>query len=625
MAGRPSDRKSAPDFVDSFDVDAVPIGPGCYLMEDERGEIIYVGKAKNLRARIRQYVNDQDSRYSVKFLMGRVADIGFLVTHTEKEALLLENSLIKQHRPRYNVRLKDDKTFISLRMDPREDFPRVTVVRRYKKDGAQYFGPYSSAQAVRESLRFIHRVFPLRRCSDNVMRNRARPCLYHQMNQCGAPCVGLVDRDGYHEVVDQVMLVLDGRIAELEQVLLARIHAHAEQLDFEKAAVLRDRLFDLRRTFERQRTVAVPGAEDRDVFGLHTQGRFCEVQVLFFRGGTLLGGKAYSFHQHEMPTAELVGSFLLQYYADAPLVPSEILVPVELEEASVLAEVLSEQRGRKVTIHQPQRGDKRALVTMANRNARKSFEEKRLADEANADLIEQVRLALQIDRTPERIECYDISTIQGAKAVGSMVTFVGGVPDKSKYRRFAIRSVEGQDDFGMLREVLLRRFTKGVEEDDLPDLVVIDGGRGQLNVALAVFRDLGIEDLPAVGMAKARAQSEQGHSPERFVLSGRVNPLILPQHSPVVHLMVRLRDEAHRFAITYHRKKRTQETLRTRLTDIPGIGPARARTLLNNVGSIGRIQRASVETIAALPGFNNTLARRVKEHLGPVGTLRDQD
>jgi len=497
----------------------------------------------------------------------------------------------------------------------REDFPRITIVRRYKKDGAKYFGPYASAQAVRESLRVIHRVFPLRRCSDSVMNNRTRACLYHQMNQCVAPCAGLVDRDAYHEIVDQVVMVLEGRSAELEKALLEQIQASAAKLEFEKAAVLRDRLRDLQRTVERQRTVAVPGKEERDVFGLYTHVRFCEIQVLFFRGGKMLGGRAFSFSQREMPLNEVLSSFLLQYYAQAPSIPAEVLVPIRLEEAAVLGEILTEQRGTKVAVHYPQRGEKRALAAMAARNAKSSFEEKQLAERANKDLLEQLRIALKLKKMPQRIECYDISTTQGAKPVGAMVTFEGGVADKSRYRRFAIRDVEGQDDFGMLREVLLRRFKKAVEENDLPDLVVVDGGKGQLNVALAVFKDLGIEDLSAVGMAKSRNRGNRGRSPERFVLPGRLNPVILPQHSPVVHLMVRIRDEAHRFAITYHRKRRERATLHTPLTDIAGIGPARAKTLLNNIGSLARIRQRSTEDIAALPGFNETLAKRVKEHL----------
>jgi len=619
IAKRPSERKSAADLLDSYDVGLVPTLPGCYIMFDERERPIYVGKAKDLRARLRTYISEQDSRYSVKFLMRRVAGIEFLVTTNEKEALLLENSLIKQHKPRYNIRLKDDKTYVSLRLDLREEFPRVTVVRRFRKDGAKYFGPYASAQAVRETLRHIHRILPLRRCSDHVMQNRTRPCLYHQMRQCLAPCVGLVDRDSYHEVVGQALLVLEGRTTELEKRLLGQIDRHAEYLEFEQAAFLRDRLYALRRTVERQRTVGVPGAEDRDVLGFYTKGRFTEIQVIFFRGGKLVGGRAYSFEQCEMPLDELLSSFLLQYYAQAALIPEEVLVPVELEDAGVLAEILTEQRDGRVTVHWPQRGEKRALVDMANRNAKSSFQEKRLAEQANRDLLEQLQRTLKLPRLPERIECFDLSAIQGDKPVGSMVCFVGGAPDKSRYRHYAIRARAGQDDYAMMQEVLMRRFRRGVEENDLPDLAVVDGGKGQLNVATAVLNDLGIEDVPVVAIAKSRAGGG-GRSPERFFLPGRKNPVVPPQHSQLVQLLARIRDEAHRFAVSYHRKRRQKATLRTSLTDIPGVGPGRARALLNRFGSIARIRTSSIADIAALPGFGAGLAAAILEHVsGPGG------
>ncbi len=605
---------SEADFLAAFDLGRVPTLPGCYVMHDASGKPIYVGKAKNLRARLRTYLNDQDSRYRVKFLMRQVADIEFLVTTTEKEALLLENSLIKEHKPRYNVRLKDDKTYVSLRLNVQEDFPRVTVVRRYKKDGAKYFGPYASSQAVRETMRQVHRLFPLRRCSDHVMANRTRPCLYHQMKQCLAPCVGYVDRDRYHEVVDQVIMILEGRTEDLEKRILEQIAQYAEKLEFEQAAALRDRLYDLRRTVERQRTVAVPGAEDRDVFGYYGKGRFFEVQALFFRGGRMLGGRSFSFEQCEMPFDELLSSFLLQFYSRAGVVPREILLPVPIDDADTLAEILAEERGAKVSVVWPQRGEKHALVDLAMRNAHTSFEEKRLAEAANEDLLDQVRRTLQLPAAPNRIECFDISTTQGEKSVGSMVTFEGGMPCKARYRHYAIKAVEGQDDFAMLREVLLRRFTRGIEENDLPDLVVIDGGKGQLNVAEAVFKDLGIEDLPAVGLAKARTDGDDA-SPERFFLPGRKNPVVPPQHGGVVQLMARIRDEAHRFAITYHRARRQKGTIRTALTDIPGVGPKRARALLNKLGSIATIRGSSVAEIAALPGFSEGLAQTVLEHL----------
>lgn len=611
LGADPAQRSSPDVFLKAFDLDTVSTQPGCYIMRDAKGRPIYVGKAKNLRARVRTYINERDSRYSVKFLMGRVARIEFLVTANEKEALLLENSLIKQYKPRYNVQLKDDKTYVSLRLNVSEDFPRLEIVRRYKKDGARYFGPYASAKSVRETIRQVHRLFPLRRCSDRVMANRARPCLYHQMKQCLAPCVGYADRAAYREMIEHVAMVLEGRSGELEKTLLEQIKQHADRLEFEKAALLRDRLYALQRTVERQRAVAVPGAEDSDVFGYFHKGRFVEIEVLFYRGGKLMGGRPYSFEQSEMPLDELLSSFVLQYYAANPSIPTEVLVPLELEDADALAEIISEERGAKVSVHWPQRGEKRALVDLAMRNAKSSFDEKQLAEAANKDLLEQVQRALKLPNPPVRIECYDISTIQGQSPVGSMVTFDMGVPDKSRYRHYAIRQVEGQDDFAMLREVLMRRFTRAINENDLPDLVVIDGGKGQLNVAEALFKDLAIDDLPAVGIAKSRAENG-GHSPERFFIPGRMNAIILPQHSAVVRLMAHIRDEAHRFAVTYHRKRRSKTTLRTSLTFIPGVGPVRAKALLKEFGSVAKIREAAVEEIAQVPGISEELARLIK-------------
>jgi len=606
---------TAEDFVSTFDMSTVPVEPGCYIMEDAKGKPIYVGKAKSLRARIRSYINASDSRYSVKFLMRRVSRIQFLVTVNEKEALLLENSLIKQHRPRYNVQLKDDKTFISLRVDTREDFPRITVVRRYRKDGARYFGPYHSASSVRNTLRRLQHLFPLRTCSDHVMNNRARPCLYYQMKQCVAPCVGYVTRDEYHEILNQVLLVLEGKSAVLEEQLLAQINACAEQLDFERAAELRDRLFDLRRTLERQRTVAVPGVEDRDVFGIYHEGNFASIQILFYRGGKMLGGRNVSFKRQEMPLDDLLSSFVLQYYSEAPAIPAEVLVPMDFESGEVLGEILSEQRGAKVKVHWPQRGDKAALVDLANRNAEQTFQEKRLSEAADQDALKEMQRTLQLPQRPDRIECFDISTIQGTSTVASMVVFTNGQPDKARYRRFSIKSVEGQDDFASMREVLMRRYTRAIEENDLPDFVLIDGGKGQLGMATAVFKDLGIEDLPHAGIAKSRTQDAGDRSPERFFVPGRMNPIVLPQNGPVVQLAARIRNEAHRFAITYHRKKRGKASLQNRLVSIPGVGEKRAKTLLSRLGSVARVREATPEEIAALPGFSETLAREIHARL----------
>lgn len=620
-----TNRERTPEeFLEQFETARVPTAPGCYLMRDAEDRVLYVGKAANLRARVRSYINESDSRYTVKFLMRRVAHIDFLVTSNAKEALLLENSLIKEHKPRYNVRLKDDKSYVSVRVNVQHAFPRVTVTRNLRKDGSRYFGPYASAAAVRDTLKQVQRIFPLRLCSDSVLTSRARPCLYYQMKQCSAPCVNLIDKDSYREIVGHVLMMLEGRSAEVERLMVERIQQHAEALEFEKAAQLRDRLFALRQTLERQRAVRVEGSADQDVWGLHTQGRFVELQALFFRGGKMNGGRSFSFNQRETPIEEVLSSFLFQYYSEMPEPPAEILIPLPLEDVDTLAEVLSERRGSKVLVHWPQRGEKTALTDLASRNAAISFEEKRLADQANRDLLAQIKDKLDLKKVPNRIECFDISTIQGAMAVGSMVVFEGGSAAKARYRHFAVKQVEGQDDFAMMREVLLRRFKRAIEESDLPDLVLIDGGKGQLGVATTALKDLGIEDLDAVGIAKSRALEDGSHSPERFFLPGRANPVILPQNSPVVLYLARIRDEAHRFAITYHRKRRGKSTLATLLTNIPGVGPKRAKVLLNRLGSLAKVQSATVEDIAALPGFNAKLAESILSYLAAVRPPGDQ-
>jgi len=608
--------ETAPHLSD-FDIQTVATQPGCYIMRDTKDKVVYVGKAKNLRSRIRSYLNETDTRYTVRFLMNRVAGIECLVTNTEKEAVLLENSLIKQYKPRYNVQLKDDKTYVSLKLNMAHEFPRLTVVRKHKKDGSKYFGPYSSAGAVRETIRQFQRVFPLRLCSDSVLYNRSRPCLYYQMNQCSAPCVGKITPEQYAEIVKQVELALEGRNTELEKVLRTKMAELARNLEYEEAAIVRDRLLALEKTLQRQQTVTVGKDGDRDAFGFYTQGRYREIQVMFFRSGKMVGGRSYTIKHAEMPAEEILGSFLLQYYADAPIIPAEVLVPVPLEEAESLAEILAEKRGRRVAVRCPQRGEKKKLIEMAAKNARHNFEEKRLTEQANLDLLEQTKQKLGLSVPPQRVECFDIATTQGDKAVGSMVVFEGGQPAKSRYRRYAIKHVEGQDDFAMMREVLMRRYKRAIEENDLPDLVLIDGGKGQLGIAHTVLEDLGIENIDVAGIAKSRAQDGGSRSPERFFVPGRKNPIILPQHSPIVHFLARIRDEAHRFANTYHRKRRSKSVLSNPLTEIPGIGPAKAKALLNEFGSMARIQEADPGAIARLPGFSPQLAQTIKSYLEP--------
>jgi len=584
-------------------------------MRDASGKVLYVGKARNLRARLRNYTNDTDSRYSVKYLMRRVAHVEFLVVASEKEALLLENSLIKTHKPRYNVRLRDDKNYISIRLNPNEPFPRLMVVRKHKNDGARYFGPYHDTHAARKTMKQLQRLVPLRVCSDHVMHNRARPCIYHQIKQCLAPCVGLINEDDYRRQVNQALLILEGRCAELKGELRDRIRELAEQMRFEEAALVRDRLHDLEVTVAPQRAIVRTGARDKDVFGYCLEGQFMEIQVLYYRNNAMIGGNSFSFDHIEAPIPELFSSFLLQYYGSAPVIPQEILVPVKLEEQKVLSDLLSEKKGAKIIIKRPQKGALKSLVELANKNAKQAFTEKRGAEKALQDALERIQALFLLSGFPRRIECFDVSTIQGNKTVAAMAVFENGKPVKQRYRRYEIRDSGGQDDFGAMREVLRRRYSRAIAENELPDLVLIDGGKGHLSVAVKTLKTLALESLPCVGIAKARATGRGVAAHERFYIPNRMNPIVPPQGGAVVRLLARIRDEAHRFAITYHRLKRKKSAFATALLELPGIGPARARALLKSFGSVQRIRAANVEQLAAVPGISGKLAQEIADGL----------
>jgi len=588
----------------------IPASPGVYMMKSETGEIIYVGKAKDLRARLRTYFRDGDSRYSVQFLMKRVADVDFIVTDNEKEALLLENTLIKQHKPRYNIRLKDDKTYVSLRLDPRDDFPRLTIVRRYRRDGALYFGPYSSAAAVRDTLRTIQEIFPIRRCPDHVFKNRTRPCLNYQIGRCSGPCCDLISKQEYHKLVDEVVLFLKGRNEDLVKELKKGMREAADALDFEKAARLRDRLRAIEQTLEKQRTVSTAGF-DRDVFGLHADGAEVHIKVLFIRDGKLIETGSYTFRRKQMTVPELFSSFIAQFYSADRDVPTEILVPVDVEDAELLEELLAERRGRKVTVHRPQKGEKLRLVEMAAQNAEDGAKARRAAADVERAGLMALGKKLRLPGVPSRIECVDISNIGGTDAVGSVVTFEDGKPNKSRYRRYRIKSVSGADDYAMVKEVLTRRYTRALAEKDLPDLLIVDGGKGQLSIALAVLRELGVEGLAVAALAKPAHEGEH----DKVFLPGRKNPVTFPASSAALHLLQRIRDEAHRFAVTYHRKLRDRSRLRSVLTDVPGVGEKRKKALLTHFGSLERVKQASVEELAAVPGIPESLAKRVYLYL----------
>jgi excinuclease ABC subunit C len=599
-----------------------PARPGIYLMRDKGGKVIYVGKAQDLRARVRAYFNNSDERSQIQFLVRRVEDIDVLVTSNAKEALILENNLIKQYKPRYNIRLKDDKSYLSIKVTTQHPWPRILATRKIVKDGSRYFGPFSSAVAARETIDIIEKHFLLRNCTDHNFRNRSRPCLQYQIKRCMAPCVLPVPEDVYREQVRQAMLFIDGKQQELIAELRQRMQAKSGALEYEAAARIRDQIQAVEKTLEKQRMVAHWGA-DQDIFGLYREGGFIEVQVLLVRQGKLTDNLSYSLEDLEFPDEEIVASLLTQFYQGHRFIPDEILLPVELEDREVREEYLSERKGKGVEILAPQRGDKRHLVQMAQDNAKQSFGERHDQEKAREKMLRELQTQLRLKRYPQRIECFDISMIHGSHAVGSMVTFINGEPDKNLYRHFRIRTIDpssGGDDFGMMLEVLKRRFTRGKEEADLPDLIVVDGGRGQLAMALTAMAELGIEGVDAAGLAKMRVQaaprsSEIERSEERVFLPGQTNPVILKRNSNALFLLQRVRDEAHRFAITHHRKLRSRQMLYSALDRIPGVGGVRKRALLRAFGSVKRIEEATMEELLKVPSINEQIAQDILQAL----------
>jgi excinuclease ABC subunit C len=600
----------------------IPAEPGVYLLRDKHRKVIYVGKAKSLRSRVRMYFRGGDERLQVPYLVSRVEDVETLVTRNEKEALILENNLIKQYKPRYNVRLKDDKSYVSVKVTVDEEWPRVLVTRKISRDKSRYFGPFHSAWAVRESLDAIRKVFPLRTCSDTVFRNRSRPCLEYQIKRCPGPCCLAVDRDEYARSLKNAMLFLEGKNDELVRDLRSRMEAASEALRFEEAARLRDQIRALQKTAEPQEMVSHFGI-DQDVFGLYREGGFIEIQVLTIRRGKLTGSLAYGLDDREFPDEEVMAEVLGQYYSGGRFIPDEVLVPVDLDDAEVRASYFTDLKQKSVKVFRPQRGDKVRLCEMAVENARQSFAARRNSEDKRSRMVAELQKSLDLRSAPKRIECFDISNLQGRQIVGSMVVFDEGEPDKNRYRRYRVKSVPGQDDFASLYEVLKRRYTRAVEEKAFPDLLVIDGGKGQLGVASAVLEELGIHDLDLVSLAKDRVardprSPEIRHSEERVFLPNRKNPVVLPRNSTALFLLQRVRDEAHRFAITFHRALRGRERLRSILDDVPGVGPSRRRRLLQHFGSLRRLMAATAEELTAVPGIGPDLAVVIVDKLRAV-------
>jgi excinuclease ABC subunit C len=593
-----------------------PHNPGVYLFKDPHGQVIYVGKAKDLRKRIQSYFREGgDGRHQIQFLMQRAASLDNLVTETEQEALILENNLIKKHRPRYNIFLKDDKTYVNLRLNVKHPYPRLTVVRNPKSDGAQYFGPFASAGSVRATLRMIGRIFPLRTCTDHELNIRKRPCLYYHIKRCPGPCAGLIDPQEYRETVGKVTMFLKGKGNELARSLKKKMDVLAAERRYEQAARVRDQVRAIQRTIEKQR-ITSPQTAERDVFGTHRDKETLVIQVLFVRSGQLSGGEAFTFTNASLPTEELLSSFLSQYYQRGAVIPGEVVVAEPIPDPSSLSAYLSYRKKEKVPVVCPQRGERRQMAKLARKNAALAAREKGPSARSR-DLLEDLRELLSLKKFPRRIECFDVSNIQGRDAVASCATFIDGEPARNLYRRYKIKTVEGADDYGMLEETLERRLVRGIKEGDLPDLLLLDGGRGQLNVALRVLARLGVDELDALGIAKVRDRESRRRikGREKIFHPDLADPLLLEGNSTALLLLQRIRDEAHRFAITYHQKLRSRKMEHSILDDIPGVGPVLKQRLLYEFGSLARLRQASAETIAQLPGVSKSLAGRIKDFL----------
>jgi excinuclease ABC subunit C len=604
----------------------LPDRPGVYLLKDASGDVVYVGKAQSLRHRVRSYWQKHASAplegHRIRSVIDRIADVEVTEVDSVSEALLLENNLIKRFKPRFNVRLKDDKSYPYIKVTSADDFPRVERTRKLVNDGSRYFGPYASATSVDESMNLVRRLFPFRTCTIDIregQRALQRPCLLYHIKRCQGPCIEAISKADYRADIEQVELFLEGRHETLVKALRREMLSASDHQEYERAAGHRDKIRAIERTMESQKMAAFARTE-LDLAGMARQDNQAAVTLFIIRDGKMIGRDVYLLDAaREATDAEVLTSFLEQYYTRATSIPREIYVPAAGTDAEALHTFLVEKRGGPVRLRTPQRGEKRDLLGLAERNAAETLAREQarwLADQGKTlAALEELAAALDVPGIPFRIECYDISNFQGSESVGSMVVFEDGKPRTGEYRRFRIRTVEGPNDVASHQEVLRRRFraTKSGEEGNeeerrwaMPDLVIVDGGKPQVNAAKAVLDELGLHDLPLAGLAKER---------EELFLPGRSDPVVLPPTSSALYLVQRLRDEAHRFAITYHRTLRDRRTVRSAFDDLPGVGPKRKRELLKVFGSIKRVREAPVEQIAAVPGISRALAERIKATL----------
>jgi excinuclease ABC subunit C len=588
--------------------------PGVYLMKDCDGKVIYIGKARNLKKRLASYFkNSGQLDIKVKILVDKIRNFETIITRTEKEALILESNLIKRHKPRYNVVLKDDKRYPSLRIDLNEEFPNFSIVRKIGLDDALYFGPFASAAAVRETLRIINKTFKLRKCKAKDFKTRNRPCLHCQMEGCLAPCCLDVDPLIYREQINEAIMFLRGRTPNLIRKVKNQMADCARAQEFEKAARLRDKIYSLERTIEKQIAVTTD-FRDRDVFSVARAKDCSVITVLSVRGGFLSGTRHYDFSEIISSESEMLAAFIRQYYERHFFIPDELLVSIDTADVELIEDWLRSVKGKKVSIRRPKRGEKVRLVNLADHNAQNELKNLIIARSAEGDLLLRLQKKLKMDKLPERIECFDNSNISGSEPVAGMVVFEHARAEKTLYRKYRIRTVDEHDDYAYMKEVLQRRFGKGEKSKPYPDLLMVDGGKGQLNIALAVVNDLSLnKKFELIGIAKK--DEKKGETRDKIFLPHRANPIGFGREGDLLLFLQRIRDEAHRFAITFHRQRRRKRSLQSALDSIPGVGKKRKAILLQYFKSVKNIRAADLEQICALPGFNRKVAESVQKAL----------
>ncbi len=592
----------------------VPDKPGVYQMLDETGDVIYVGKAKSLRKRVRSYFRRGNHRYKTRIMVEHIDDFDYIVTDNEVEAYILEANLIKKYRPKFNIRLKDDKTYPYIKITTNEDFPRIFKTRVVKKDGAEYFGPFADVNAIYKTINVLKDLFSLRTCKREIKDGKPydRPCLNYHIEKCYGPCIGEISQKEYGKLVKRVIKFLSGRQSEVIDQIEEKMYEASANNNFEKAAEYRDQMQALKEV-SRQQKVMSGGGEDQDVLALKRgNDEQSSVQLLLVRNGRLMGQEHFLLQGTEKENAEeIMGSFMQQYYEQAPQVPDEILVNTDFNYQSLLADRLQQRRGKKVKIKKPRRGQKKRLVEMAERNASQNLKKEQIRQKYRKKrttvAVRELQQRLDLNKVPSHIEGFDISNIQGSDPVASLVVFKDGTESKKDYRRFKIKTVTGSDDFAMMREVVQRRYSRLLEENrDLPDLILIDGGKGQLNAAREVLIELGLKKQEIIGLAKKE---------EEIFLPDRENPVKIPKDSSALHLLQRVRDEAHRFAVSYHRKLRSRRLTHSLLDRIPGVGPKRRRALLRHFGSLGKIKQANITQLSEVDGISSKTARKIYDFL----------